>query len=238
VLAVGALALGLALYYAFHESLWNASTWADTAVVALVLMPAVFLLVWFALPFWRAKPLQLFLVALALGVLAVVLRAAGLLSLGDFAKLAAMTALGFWFLNYFESVAWVVIVACIVPWVDAYSVWRGPTSHIVKHQQHVFSLLSFAFPVPGEPSAANLGLPDLLFFALFLSASARFRLRPFWTWLGLTLSFGATMALAVGFDLAGLPALPLLSLAFLGVNGDILWRRLRAARQAEAEPAK
>ena len=37
--AFGALALGLGLDDAFHESLWNASTWADTAVIALVLMP-------------------------------------------------------------------------------------------------------------------------------------------------------------------------------------------------------
>ena len=54
---------------------------------------------------------------------------------------------------------------------------RGPTNQIVKHHQHVFTTFSFAFPVPGEHAAANLGLPDLLFFALFLAAAARFGLR-------------------------------------------------------------
>ena len=95
----------------------------------------------------------------------------------NFARLGATTFLGWWFLGYFETVAWVVLVACIIPWVDAYSVWRGPTKEIVAHHEHVFSVLSFAFPVPGEPAAANLGVPDLLFFALFLGAADRFGLR-------------------------------------------------------------
>jgi hypothetical protein len=43
----------------------------------------------------------------------------------------------------------------------------------------------------------------------------------------MTLSFGATLALAVWADLDGLPALPLLSLGFLVANGDLLWKRLR-----------
>ncbi|HST26267.1 MAG TPA: hypothetical protein VLJ76_09760, partial [Gaiellaceae bacterium] len=51
---------------------------------------------------------------------------------------------------------------------------------------------------------------------------ARFRLRVFLTWLALALSFGATLAIAVGADISGLPALPGLSIAFLGVNLDLL----------------
>jgi len=117
----------------------------------------------------------------------------------------------------------------IIPWVDAISVWRGPTKHIVTHQPELFTAFSFAFRVPGEHSTAQLGLPDLLFFALFLAATERWGLRTKLTWLAMTLSFGATMALAVWFDLAGLPALPLLSLGFLAPNADLLWRKLRAA---------
>ena len=89
--------------------------------------------------------------------------------------------------------------------------------------------MSFTFPVPGG-GGAQLGLPDLLFFALFLAASARFGLRPLLTWLCLTLSFGATMALAIWGDVSGLPALPLLSLGFLAPNVDIIWRRMRDRR--------
>ena len=47
----------------------------------------------------------------------------------------------------------------------------------------------------------------------------------------MTLSFGATMALAVYFDLSGLPALPLLSLGFLLPNADLLWREVARRRR-------
>jgi hypothetical protein len=125
-------------------------------------------------------------------------------------------------------VAWVAVVALIIPWVDAISVWRGPTKHIVTHQRELFTTFSFAFPVPGEENTAQLGLPDLLFFALFLAAAHRWGLRTKLTWAAMSLSFGATLALAVGFDITGLPALPLLALGFLLPNADLLWRKLRA----------
>ena len=162
--------------------------------------------------------------------MAVVFDVAGASAPADFAKLAAMTAIGWLFLRYFEDASWVVLVAFIVPWVDAYSVWRGPTHEIVHHRANVFSTLSFAFPVPGSNGSAKLGLPDLLFFALFLGSAARFKLRVPWTWLCLTASIGGTMALATYFDVGGLPALPLLSLGFLLPNADILWRAVRQAR--------
>ena len=138
-----------------------------------------------------------------------------------------MTLIGFWFLTFFESVLWVALVASIIPIVDALSVWRGPTRHIVDKQPEVFTTLSFAFRIQGERGTANLGLPDLLFFALFLAASVRFRLRPGWTWVALTASFGLTIVLTVAFDVVGLPALPLLSLGFLAANVDLIWLALR-----------
>jgi hypothetical protein len=135
--------------------------------------------------------------------------------------------LGWWFLGYFEELSWVVLVALVIPWIDAYSVWRGPTKQIVSHHEHVFTWLSFAFPVPGEHAAANLGVPDLLFFALFLGAAAKFGLRVFATWVCLLAGLGATIALTVWLDLSGLPALPGIALGFLLPNADLLWRRLR-----------
>jgi hypothetical protein len=225
--AAAGVAVPLALYYRFHDSLPNTSTWGDIAFLAFLLMPAVFVLVYLALPLHRARPLHLGLVGIALAVLAFGLDRAGLGALASFSKLAAMTALAFWFLNYFETAYWVVIVALIIPVVDAYSVWRGPTSNIVAHHGNVFTTLSFAFPVPGENDAARLGLPDLLFFALFLAASARFKLRAFLTWTALVASFGGTIAIAVATNKAGLPALPLLSLGFLAPNADLLWKRWR-----------
>jgi hypothetical protein len=231
-----ALAAALGVYYAVHQRLWNESLWWDVAFLAFLLIPAVFGLVWFVLPFWRSPALQLFGAAVAFGALAVVLQAADARTPANFAKLAAMTGVGWLFLNYFEEASWVVLVALIIPWVDAYSVWRGPTHHIVTKHENVFTLLAFAFPVPGENGAAKLGLPDLMFFALFLAAAARFRLRVPWTWLCLTASIGTTMALATWTDVGGLPALPLLSLGFLLPNADLLWRLVRRPRPAETRP--
>jgi hypothetical protein len=70
---------------------------------------------------------------------------------------------------------------------------------------------------------------DFVFFALFAAASVRMGLRPRATWVATTASLGATMALSYAFDTA-LPALPLLSLAFLGANADLLLDRTRGRR--------
>jgi hypothetical protein len=224
----GALALltALALYYAFHQRLWNAALWWDIAFLALVLIPACFALVWLVLPLRTSR--WLLAAAVGFGVLALLCHLVGWSTPENFCKLFGVTAVGFWFLGYFETMSWVVLVALIIPWVDAYSVFapRGPTNVIVNEHRHIFTTFSFAFPIPGELGAANLGLPDLLFFALFLAATARFSLRPAWTWLLMTLSFGATLAIAAEWR-GGLPALPLLALSFLLANADLIWGRLR-----------
>ena len=74
----------------------------------------------------------------------------------------------------------------------------------------------------------------MLFFALFLGAATRFGLRRYATWLALVVSLGLTTVLAVyadPFKTSGLPALPGISLAFLLVNVDLIWRRLRGASE-------
>jgi hypothetical protein len=225
VVGFAALLAALVLYYEVAPDLWRAGTWWDVAWLVLVLLPAVFGLVLLALPLYRAR--GLLPVGLSFVVLAVVLTIADADVFANFSRLGASTFLGWWFLGYFEAVSWVVLVACIIPWVDAYSVWRGPTKQIVTHHPHVFDVFSFAFPVPGEHYASQLGVPDLLFFALFLAAAARFRLRVHATWLALVGLLGATIALVVWLDLSGLPALPALALGFLVPNADLLWRELR-----------
>ena len=328
VLAGLALFAALSAYYAFFRYLPNLRTNADVVFVAFGLIPAVFALVWIALPLrrWRG----LLGVALALAVLAVVTDRAGLEVVANFAKLGAATAVAFWFLSYFESALWVALVALLIPVVDSYSVWRGPTRHIISERPEVFTALSFSFPLMGErqvfvswrepfagatsydvlrepggtrndeplrdenangilgfaeaeldaredyryqvvalyptsnvtspeittywedtnkdeplqvstldqraprdlriesvDSSAKLGLPDLLFFALFLAAGDRFGLRVRSTGLAMTLSLGATLAGPYFFEADGLPALPLLAFGFLLPNLDLLWRAWR-----------
>ena len=230
------LAAALGVYYATHEQWFGLSLWPSLGFICLVLIPAVFGLVWLVLPAWSAPLRQLFAIALAFGVAAVALQSASAAPVANFAKLGAMTFAAWCFLRFFEELSWVVLVACIVPFVDSYSVWRGPTNTIVKEKPQVFDALSFAFPVPGSNDAARLGLPDLLFVALFLGAAARWQLRTGWTWICLVAGLGATMALATWWELGGLPALPLLSLGFLLPNADLLWREVRSALARARSP--
>jgi hypothetical protein len=224
------LLAGLVVYDGIAPHLWNAGgVWWDVAWICLVLIPAVFALVLIALPWYQER--WVLPAGVALAALAAVLTIVHWDVPANFARLGACTLIGWWFLGYFETVAWVVLVAAIIPWVDAYSVWRGPTKQIVTNHEQVFTVLSFAFPVPGEHAAANLGVPDLLFFALFLAAAARFGLRVYWTWIALVAALGLTIAATVYFDLSGLPALPGIALGFLVPNADLLWKRWRASRR-------
>lgn len=222
-----ALAAAVGIYYGTHQHWFGLSLWWTITWFSFVLIPALFGLVYLALPLWRTPVLWLFLAAIGFGILAVVLHVSGAAPVANFAKLAAMTALAWCFLRFFEELSWVVLVAVLIPWVDSYSVWRGPTKEITENRPEVFSALSITFPVPGQEGGAKLGLPDLLFLALFLGASARFGLRTFWTWVCLTASLGGTIALVTAFDVNGLPALPLLCLGFLVPNADLLWREVR-----------
>jgi hypothetical protein len=331
VIAGATLLGGLVLYYAVFRLLPNLPTAVDVFFVGFVLIPAVFGLVWLALPLRRWRGLAG--AAVAFAVLAVVASKADLNVLANFAKLGAATSAAFWFLSFFESALWVALVALLIPFVDAYSVWRGPTKHIISERPEVFTALSFAFPLPGErqvlllwreplaggpaeydvyrvpggkqndepltdenkngelgyleaeldaqrdyryvivarhpdgrasttiearaddvnegekvggvtssqtaptdvrvesvDSSAKLGLPDLLFFALFLAAADAFALRVRLTWLLMTASFGITLAFTYYLWVNGLPALPLLALGFLLANIDLLWAQLQARR--------
>jgi hypothetical protein len=225
VVGFAALLAALIAYYEVADDLWRWSNiWWDVLWLALVLLPAVFALVLLALPVRRAR--GLLLVGLAFAVLTAVLTIAHVDVFANFSRLAATTLLGWWFLEWFETVAWVVLVACIIPWVDAYSVFFGPTKTILNHHVEVFNVLAFAFLLPGGGSF-QLGVPDLLFFALFLGAAARFGLRVYGTWVALIAMLGLTMAATIWWNLSGLPALPGIALGFLIPNADLLWRRLR-----------
>ena len=228
--AFAGLTAALALYTAGAARLWEAGLWPDLLFLTLVLFPATFALVWLLLPL-RAHRAML-PAGIVLGALAVVLHLVELDVLNNLAKLFALVCIGFWFLSWFENVMWAALIAVIIPWVDAISVWRGPTEYVVEQQPHVFDTVSIAFRVPGEDATANLGPPDILFFALFLAAADRFALRVTWTWLSMTALLGATLIVTATTDVSGLPALPAICIGFLLPNADILWTALRRGGRA------
>ena len=74
----------------------------------------------------------------------------------------------------------------------------------------------------------DLGTSDLLFLALYLYCAWRFGLRRMPTLCALLASLVASLAIAVWTDVA-VPALPLLSVALLAPNLDLVWGQLRSA---------
>jgi hypothetical protein len=232
-----ALVFALTAYDAWAEHLPNVSTSWDVIFIGLVLIPATFVLLLLALPFREElTSRRLLVLVVGLAAITILLELAGADPIANQTKFVAVALLGWWFLQFFESVGLVLLVAILITPVDIFSVARGPTKHIVEQQPQVFDALSIAFPVLGESSSAQLGLPDVLFFSLFLAATARFALRTLSTWVAMALSFGTTLALAVWTDVTGLPALPLLSAGFVLVNADLIWKALRDRRD-EPDPA-
>lgn len=225
VAAFVVLAAGVVTWEAVAPHLGAVSLWPTVAIIAAGVLPATLGLVLLALPLWSRRRV------VGAGLIVFTIVAVGTWEAGwhlaaNFAKLAAYASGGWVFLWFFEELSWVLIIAAIIPFADAISVAAGPTKAIVSHHVEVYSAVAVAFVAPGG-SAAGLGPPDILFFALFLAATMRWRLRPGWTWLAMTGMYALTLVIANAVEVNGLPALPFLSVGFLLANADLLWRRLR-----------
>ena len=226
VLRFAAVFAVVVTWFAVAPHLGNLSLWPDVVLVSFVVMPATLVLIYLALPLWRRWWMAVVCVVCAL--LAFAFSELGWPLPENFAKLFAAAAAGWAFLLLFEQLSWVVLVAVIVPFVDAISVWRGPTHDITTHHIHVYTTVAIAFVVP-HGGAAYLGPPDVLFYALFIAAASRWGLRPGWTWGATTFMYGLTVVIANAAKVDGLPALPFLSFGFLVANADLLWAALRGS---------
>jgi hypothetical protein len=210
---------------------------ADVAFYALIVLPAFAGAIRLALPAARSSTTALVVLAAACGALAVALSVLDVDSAVNVAKLACYALAGFAFLSLFEELWWITLVAALVPWVDIWSVAAGPTEYVVEERPGLFEQVAIALPTPGETAIVNIGPPDVVFFALFLAAADRFRLRVTATWIAMTACLAATLALVWWWDdVAGLPALPAVCLGFLAPNADLLWRDVRRARRPSALP--
>jgi hypothetical protein len=225
---VAFVVLGAAVgtWYVVSPHLPLLSVWPEIAIVALAVLPATLALALVALPLWPSR--WMFPAAVVLVLVAVGTWQADWKLAANFAKLVAFVFAGWAFLRLFEEVSWIVIVALLVPFVDALSVFvpQGPTHEITSHHVEIYNAVAVVFLGTGD-RGIQLGPPDVLFYALFLAAAARWRLRPGWTWFATTGMYALTVVTAQLADVNGLPALPFLSCGFLLANGDLLWRRLR-----------
>lgn len=227
--ALAALVVSLVVFGAVAEDLPSLSETGAILVAALVVLPAFTATIWLALPLARGNEWWLLGFGALAGVGWVVFYFAGMGVVSNACKLALFVLVGFWFLSLFEELWWLAIVAILVPWVDIWSVSAGPTRYVTEEKPGIFDSISLALHVPGESSTANIGPPDIVFFALFLAAAQRFGLRVPWTWVGMTGLLSATLVLVWLWDVNGLPALPAVCLGFLLPNADLVWRNGREA---------
>jgi hypothetical protein len=224
------IVLGAAVgtWYLVFSHFRTVGVWTAVAIIAAGVMPAMLGLVYIALPVSRIRWQAHVAVALGLGLVAFLCSETNQGLAGNFAKFWAAVFAGWAFLYLFYEVSLVVLIAVIIPFVDAISVFTpgAPTHEIIAKHPAVYTDVAVAFPA-STLQVAGLGPPDILFFALFLAATLRFRLRPGWTWLAMTGMYSLTIVLTTAVDTAGLPALPFLSVGFLAVNADLLWKAVR-----------
>ena len=200
---------------------------ADIMLSSALVLSLVAVLVWGLLPLHtlgRRLPL-LTAAALPLAILFVWL---GWVPLANVAKVAAAAALGIWIAEELEKLSWIVIAAVVSAAVDVVSVAAGPTKAILDKGPVVVGYFTVAVTWAGYTygeARTMLGISDVIFLALYLGSARRFGLRVGWSAVAMVVSFLATIAAAMWWT--ALPALPLLSVAFLAVNGDLLWRKLR-----------
>jgi hypothetical protein len=119
------------------------------------------------------------------------------------------------------------LIALLVAVVDVYSVLAGPTRAVVEGSPGILDAVGVGLAAPGIEQAAIIGTTDFVFLGLLGGAALRYGLRPALTLPLLAASFSATLVLATTLDRA-LPALPLLSAAFLLPNLPRIVRRERA----------
>jgi hypothetical protein len=152
----------------------------------------------------------------------------GWVPLANVAKIVAASSLGIWIADELERLSWIVLVAVVSAVVDIVSVAAGPTKAIIGQGPVVVGYFTVAITWAGYSYAeafSGLGISDVIFFALYLGTARRFGLRTGWSAVAMAGSFLVTIALAMWWT--ALPALPLLSVAFLAVNADLLLKKLR-----------
>jgi hypothetical protein len=205
----------------------------DIMLSSAVVLALLGLLVWGMLPL-RALGRRLPLIAAAALPLAILFVWLHLVPFANVAKIVAAGALGIWIAEELEQLSWIVVVAAVSAVVDIVSVAVGPTKALLGKGPVVVGYFTIAVTWMGysyDEAYTGLGVSDVIFFALYLGAARRFGLRVGWSAVAMVASFLATIAAAMYWT--ALPALPLLTVAFLAVNGDLIWRKVRRPTGAE-----
>ncbi len=167
---------------------------------------------------------RLLLLTLSSGLIATGAFTLGWTHVETVAKIVFATTAGLWLALMLTSISQVLLISALIIFVDFWSVFLGPTKKMVESGGPWIDYFTISLPVFGANAVSRLGVSDIVFFSLFVGCTLIWRLRRLTAALVLAASFVATMIAGVTLGI-GVPALPLLSVAFLLVNGDLLYRR-------------
>jgi hypothetical protein len=148
--------VGVVAWPTAADHLPELSLWGDVVLAAAVLMPATLAIAWLAVPYAESRGLVV--LALALAGTAVVADDAGYDGLFNAAKLLTYVLAGYLFVRLLDDVLWVALVALVIPWVDALSVWRGPTKVVVEERPDIFERIAVSSRRPAtarRPASAH-----------------------------------------------------------------------------------
>jgi hypothetical protein len=220
----------LALFTAFSGLVPAVHPLRLDIVVSLAVALSLLALLLYGLAPLRALGHGLLVVALVALVAALLLTYVGWLPGANVAKAVFAASVGLWLAAQIDSLAIFVLIAVVAALVDAFSVLTaaGPTHTLLTRAPQVVGYFAVAmtwFGYSYRDAYSAIGTSDLVFFSLYLGAVLEFRLRVTLTVVAMTASFLLTVVLALWAR--ALPALPLLSAAFLLANADLLWRRWR-----------
>jgi hypothetical protein len=230
--AAGAAAALLFVVFVASSALLPAFAWRADALVSMALgVTLLGLMVAGLLPLRHLGSRALLVAAVGL-IVAIVGSALGVVALADLGKIAFGAGVGLWLgatlATLTGDVRVIVGLAVGVALLDAASVFVsvGPTRLLLTRAPSAISYFVVAFPTIGysiRDAYSALGTSDVIFFGLYLAVAAAYGLRVRLTLLFMGASIVATVALALYSQ--ALPALPLLSAAFLAVNADLIVRR-------------
>ena len=148
------------------------------------------------------------------------------LFVGDLLRILAAVALGLALARYVTTPGTALLIAGVATLSDLFSVFAGPTKGLVGADSPALDYLLLIFPTFGNPLGFALGVSDFIFLALFTAVSRLLNLRHPLTLLAglLSVLFAMVSGLVLGLPL---PALPFISLSFVAVNADFIYKHFR-----------
>ena len=194
----------------------------------LCLLPVAWL-VWVLCSWHVSAPLLALACVVALGF-ALVMAWRGHFTVAVPFQVVAAAGLGIMLARQVAAAWWLAAFAGVAIMADAWSVFAGPTRRVVEQAPGVLDyVLVHSSPLGGPLAGLGLGMSDLVFLAFFLAGSRALGLNVRGGYAAMLGSFVVTVMLAVWWKPA-VPALPLLSLAFLAINIP-LWAAMARHRR-------